>query len=147
MRFYSYVVQQTPCFKCKCCEVTEMRRTCRWPGTWNIVHLDRDQNKQRVWHIFCNSSYCFTGKQTTVKKKKKRIKKSKTIMVQKSQGTKQHQGSVAAVMWQDCRVRQYLRRHRGNLTAMTPDALLVSYIFVSQLQGRKVYFWIRQGLW
>lgn len=74
MEFYTYVVQQTLCFNCKCREVTEMRRICRWPGTWKTVHLHRGQNKQTVWHIFCKSSYCCAGKQTKVKKKCRKTK-------------------------------------------------------------------------
>ena len=76
------------------------------------------------------------GNKTKVKKMRRKQNKHGT----KIYGAEQHQGSLAAVMGQDCRVRHYLRRNRGNLTAMTPDTLLVGYTFVSHLQGRKVYF-------
>jgi len=76
MEFNTCIVLHTFCFKCKRCEVTDMRRICRWLCTWKTEHLDRGQNKQTVWHVFFKSSYCFTGKQTKVKKKRRKTKQA-----------------------------------------------------------------------
>jgi len=65
-------------------------------------------SKQRVWHTFPKSSYCFTGKQHTDVTKQGR--KTKQLWY-KSLGAEHHQEIFAEVLGENCQVHFYLRRN------------------------------------
>jgi len=78
-----------------------MWRICRWLGTWKTVHLDRGQNKQtnKEYGMFSARVVIVSlGNKTKVKKMRRKQNKHGT----KIYGAEQHQGSLAAVMGQDC---------------------------------------------